>query len=303
MKKIYFFFLFLAFYAFSIQGQVKPVIDESSFKFQGDMVDGFTITIPYDKPDDVQKAWIKTIEKGSKQKAVVSGSSEIAIEQALLKAISDSTINIYSKIESTDTAVYLYSAFKMYSGDFIQSGTFSSEATRARVFLFDFAKSQYSETLKEEGKAEEGKLKDLEKELKKMINDKDGMEKKIAKYNNDILRAEDEISEYEHDLGIKQDELGDQKRGLASIPSANTEAVKEQKAAVKSVEKDKKKIYRSIKRNQKKIVGYKNKIQQLEMNIQTNLLDQEKQRERIIKQSGEVQKASARMETLKIMRL
>lgn len=303
MKKNYFSFLFLAFYAFSIQGQVKPAIDESSFKFQGDKVEGFTTTIPYVNPDDVQKSWIKAIQKGSKQKAVVSGSSEISIDQALLKAISDSTLNIYSKIESTDTAVYLFSAFKMYSGDFIQPGTFSSEATLARKFLFDFAKSQYSETLKDELKTEESKLKDLEKELKKMIKDKDGMEKEIAKYNNDILRAQDEISGYEHDLGLKQDELGDQKRGLAAIPAANTEAVKEQKAALKSVEKDKKKIYRSIKKNQKKIVGYNNKIQQLEMNIQTNLGDQEKQRERIIEQSGVVQKASARMETLKNMKL
>jgi hypothetical protein len=275
--------------------QIKPEVSETQISYQGSKINGFISSIPYAKPDDVKKAWIKTIEKGTKSKVKENGSYDISIADAELDDITDSLLNVYSMIETKDTMIYLHAAFEIGYDEYISSSSYSSEAQLVRLFLFEFAKEQYVEVIEEEFKEEEKKLKGLEKELNQLVRDKVKLEKSIEDFNNDILVANDEIRGFEYDSQVKQNEINEQKVKVGSISPSNKEALKEAESFLKDLEKEKKRIFRSIEKNQKDIVGYNSKINQAKLDIQTNINEQSKKRNEIQKQISVVGEVEARL--------
>lgn len=294
------FVLFLPVLVFS---QVKPVVIESTIDYQSGKLDGFIVSISEVKPDDVQKAWVKTLEKGTRSRADVFETYNISIIDAELDDISDSTLNAYSTIKAIDTLVILNVAFEIAPNEYISSSNYRSEAALTKLFLFDFARKQYMEVLKEKLKEEEKELKSLERDMNKAERDKEKMEKDIVAYDNDILQAEESIMDLEYDLDKKQEEIVAQKEKVSIISPSNEEFKKEAEDVLKDLEKDRKKIFRDIEKNKKDIVKFNSKIQKTELDIAENISEQEIIRQMISEQQIDVSKAEKKLRMVEEMEL
>lgn len=286
----------------NLSAQQKPEVIETAFQYQDKKAEGFKTSIPEVKPDDVEANWIKTIEKGTRSKVNSKSSYNMSLMEAKIKDVSDSVINVYSKIEASDSMVYLYSAFTM-NDDYIQSSNYSAETALVKAFLFDFAKEQYEEAIEEELKVEENYLKELEKSLNRAVKDKEKMEKDIAGYNNYILETKNEIMSLENSLEMTQESIGSQKVTVNSIPKSDKESRKEARKTLRSYESDKKKIYRSIEKLNKVIVGHENDIQQNRINIQANLKQQSELARQIQEQALVVSAVETKLINIKDMEL
>jgi hypothetical protein len=302
MKSILFFFLLLFGMGINLWSQKKPEVAETTFQYQDKKLEGFKTSIPEAKPDQVEKNWIKTIERGTRSKVDLNNTYNMSLMEARIKDVSDSVVDVFSKIEASDSMVYLYSSFVM-NDVYIKSSSYSAETALVKDFLFQFAKEQYEEAIKEELKVEETKLKDLEKELDRTVKDKEKMEKDIAGYNSDILEAKNEIMNLEHSLEMTQESLNNQKVNVNSISKTDKEARKAAESTLKGHERDKKKIYRDIEKLQKDIVDYENRIQQNRIDIQSNMTQQVNLTDQINAQSEVVQAIELKLSNLKDMRL
>lgn len=296
-------FLFTFFTGFHASGQIRPQVREAELKINGSSMNGFIVSVPYVKPDEVKKDWIRLIEKGTKSKVELYENSEILLNGANLKDISDSSMNIYSKVVSNDTASFLQAAFEIKDFGFINSGEYSTEATLIRTMMFNFARDEYSDVVEDELKSEEKTLKDLEKELDKTIQEKDKMEKEIIKYESDIMVTKDKILNLEYDLKTQQQAINDQKTTVSKISKDNKDEKKTQEEVLKDLEKEKKRIFKDIENGQKDIVEYNSKIQENKLDIIGNLSDQETLREKISGQEKIVEQIAAELKTLKDMQL
>lgn len=303
MKKTAFILSIFFFFGLSSYSQVKPEVKEGTISFQGKSYKGYTTSIPYATPDKVLKAWTKTLEKGTRSKVVNENTYEASIVGAALDDITDSLLNVYSYIESKESATLLHAAFETGPDLFISSDALSAESRLAQLFLFEFARENYAEVIEEEVKAEEKILKDMEKDLNQLVREKIRMEKAIENYNSDILVSEDKIKGLEHDLEMKQEEINKQKQKVAQTPTTNKDLMKEEKSTLKGLERDKQKIFNQIEREQKSIVKSKSDIQQNELDIITNIAEQERQRESIELQKIVVQKVEEKLLNLISMEL
>ena len=105
------------------------------------------------------------------------------------KSISENPVNILSELTDRDSVLKLTAAIELKKDVYVERATGEAELSKAKAFLFDFAKEQYVDLVNEQLKLEESKLKDLEKELGGLEKDQSGMEKDIRSSNKLIFRG------------------------------------------------------------------------------------------------------------------
>ncbi len=193
---------------------VKVKVESKNEKINGGTHSCLVVTIYDATPDDIEKEW-KDKMKGYDAK--VSGKDEIFADNALIKAISENTCDVYAYTEKiSDTETKFVVGF-LLGETWIDSK--SSSYNAAEKIVKDFAVQQSKDGIAE-------KRKDAEKALEDKKEDQTDLEKKnkdlhddITDYNEKIKKAEEDIKTNEADQAKKKTEVEEQQKVVDALKS------------------------------------------------------------------------------------
>jgi predicted nucleic acid-binding Zn-ribbon protein len=297
MKKL-FYLIGLLLVPLVLFGQKPIEVSGTEFKLGQVVYSGVQLMIPEASYELVEEMWIKALEKGTKSDVSEAQNGEITIFGAYLEATGDDPVNIYSQIIPRDSIVEMNACIELKRNEFITENTYESEFNQLKTYMQDFGKEVYTEVVKDQLKAEEDVLDDLEKELKQLQNDQEKMEKNISKEEHKIDVGEDDIRTLESDLAVKNEEIA---RAKVQLNSAGDDPVQKEtlKDALKDLEKDRKKILRSIKKERKHIVGNEADIDNTQVEIPSLVEQQNKKMQEIEQQRSRVAAFENKLENVK----
>jgi DNA repair exonuclease SbcCD ATPase subunit len=285
----------ILFLAMNLAGQKPIIVADKQIKFSHGEYPGFELTIPEVAFEDVSKSWIKKIEKGTKSK-VTTNNGEFTIFGAQIDEIYSDPINIYSSLSSRDSLVLLNVTIELKPKEFVSRSQSIKEFNKAKTYLFEFGKEHYAEVAKEQLKTEEKKLKDLEKDLGSLQNNKTKLEESIVGEEKQIQENNDEIPILKEKAQNLNTQIGSENSVLVSLK--DEEAIKEKEKYIKDLEKEKEKSLKEVENLQKKIVASNDAINRAKLEIETNLSDQSAKQAEIDLQKQVVNKAENKLNTI-----
>jgi len=295
--KIKMFFILIALVSVNVINAQKPILlNEDSLKVGANKYPAISVSIPEVEYEKTLNNWIKLQESGTRSKVVVDG-GKMSIFGANSKSISDNPINILSELTNRDSVLKLTAAIELKNAVYIERATGESELSKAKQFLFDFAKEQYLDLVNEQLKIEESKLKDLQKELGGLEKDQSGMERDIRSSNKLISSEEDRLIVLNNELTSLSAAIIEHNAEYLTMDPGE---IKDEKAKyIKGLEKQKKKAIKSIKKAENKISKADNTIGHANRTIPRNDNTQENIRSLISDQEAVVQKFSDKMNRVK----
>jgi peptidoglycan hydrolase CwlO-like protein len=281
---------------FGINAQKPVIVSEDSLKIGSSLIPGLSVTIPEADYDKTLKAWIRDLQAGTKSK-VKNENGEIQILGAKIRSISKDAISIYSKLERLDSILILYASFEISKDQYVTSTTVEPDFSKVQNFMKDFAKNQYIEVAKAQADAEEKKLKDLQRELSSLENEKSRMQKGIQNDNSSIASERENIAIQTNEMNTVSAAIVEETGLLASMEEGP--AKKEKEAQIKELEKRKKKAQNSIESSEKKISKADSDINKATGDIPRNERIQEKVKEQIVAQEAVYQKYADKLKKIR----
>jgi hypothetical protein len=211
----------------------------------------YSVDIPQVTMKDVKKDWLSYTSKSSKGKATIEN-GEFVQQSAVNKNISPNPFFLYSNLTETTAGVRLNA--RIGFNDLHQSSNITDSTQRLafQKYLHDFAVSEYKEVVTVQLKKEEHKLKDMEKDLAKLIK---GGEKSIKTINSNDRsneRADDAIAINKKDIETSSDKITEQKT-LVEITAEDPNAKKGAEKTLGNMEDDKKDLQKENESAAKKI--------------------------------------------------
>jgi len=281
---------------FGIKAQQPIIVSEDSLKIGNSLVPGLSVTIPEANYEKALKVWIRDLQAGTKSK-VVSENGEMSIFGAKIKSISSLPVNVYSKLVRLDSMLQLFASFETKKDQYIERSTGAPEYTKAFDYLKEFAKNQYMEVAKDQAGLEEKKLRDLQKELSSLENEKSRMQKSIQSNNNSIISDKENITLQNNELNIVDIASMGQDSTLAAMEEGP--AKKEKADQIKDLEKRKKKALNSIESSERKIQKSNEEINKATNEIPQNERMQERVREQVAAQEAIYQRFADKLKKIK----
>ena len=278
------------------KAQQPVVVSDDSLKIGNSLLPGLSVTIPEVNYDKTLKVWLRDLQAGTKSK-VITENGEMSIFGAKIKAISPNPINIYSKLLRLDSMLKLFVSFEKKKDMYVIRASGDADYSKAHDYLKEFAKDQYIEVAKDQADAEEKKLRDLQKELSSLENEKSRMQKSIQSDNSSILSEKDNITIQNNELANVSAALIEQNNLLATMEAGP--AQKEKADQIKELEKRKKKALNSIESSENKINRANSGIDKDNNDIPRNEKMQENVREQIIHQEAVYQKYADKLKKIK----
>lgn len=213
MKKIFLLstiFLLISTFVFS----QEIIVTETRTDIADGNKNALEVTIYKSDKKTIEKQWKRLMKDYD---ADVNSKKEIFADNALVKKISENTIDIYAKVEEgKDDEIVLYVAFDL-GGAFLSSSQHSSQFNEAKELVIEFAKTEtengFNKLIEEEEKA----LKGLESKLDRMNSDKEHLEKEIEDYKERIEKNTDEINKITKDLDEKTKEIDTQSQAIDNL--------------------------------------------------------------------------------------
>jgi len=279
-----------------INAQKPIIVSEDSLLIGKSLLPGLSVTIPEVDYDNAMKAWIRDLRTGTKSK-VVTENGEMSIFGAKIRAISQVQINVYSKLIKLDSILQLFASFETKKDQYIERYSGEPEYVKAQDFLKEFAKNQYIEVAKGQADAEEKKLRDLQRELSSLENEKSRMQKGIRTDNSNIGSEKENIITQTNELNTVNAALLEQSDLLAAMEEGPSK--KEKTEQIKELEKRKKKAQNAIESSEKKIGRADTGIDKATGDIPRNERMQEKVKEQIVAQEAVYQKYADKLKKIK----
>lgn len=211
MKKYLLLLLVVPFFASTAFAQkVKISVDEKNEKIGDGSHNCLVVTIYDANKDDVMKEWKSKMKDYN---AKVSGKDEVFADNAMIKEISDNTVDVYARAEKggNDNEVKFIVGFQM-GEDWLSSSKYPSQFKAAEKIVKDFATKMTKDAIGDKVKTAEkalGKLKDEKSDLEKKNKD---LHDDIADYQDKIKKAESDIKTNEDDQAKKQAEVDAQQK-------------------------------------------------------------------------------------------
>ena len=196
-----------------IRSQQPIIVSEDSLKIGKSLLPGLSVTIPEANYEKALKAWIKDLQAGTKSD-VVTENEEMTIFGAKLKGISPNPLNVYSRIIKLDSMLKLYVALEVKKDEYIEKASRNSEYIKVEDYIREFSKNQYIDVAKDQMDQEGDKLRDLQKELSSLENEKSKMLKSIQSDESTILNEKDNITIQNNELNSAESALREQKNLL-----------------------------------------------------------------------------------------
>ncbi len=279
----------------SLQAQPTVDVTEAPVSFSMGTQPAFTITLQDADLDEAEKV-LKKYMKDYKGKYGGSPKSEIMVDDAEIRAMSDNTVDIYIKMYEASTDVRFSAAFDL-GGAYVTSEGHPDAADAAEQVVKDYAMAYYKERTEQELDAEEDKLKDLEKELDGLIKDKDKLSKDIGSSERDIDRARQDIAENEADQDRKRAEIETQKDVIIKIADAVGDEKKEAEKTLKGLEKDLQKLEKDHEKLHEDIHDAESSIDENKREIKKNEKAQEDKKKDIDDQKKQVRDVEGRLKS------
>ncbi len=207
---------------------------EGELEFGNSKCPGIWVKIPEADAIKVKKDWKKTIEKGTKSKAIETGDE----------------ITIFG-------TVMLFASVEFSRDQFAVPET--REFENLKQGLKQFAKDQYIGIVKDQLSAEEKTLKAMEKEIASLRKDQEKLEKGIESANTTISQETYKMATSETKLGETNSSLEKQNNASESVDDANKKAFAKE---VKSLENKKKSLEKDIPASEAKIIKSKTLIEE-----------------------------------------
>jgi chromosome segregation ATPase len=280
---------------FGTNAQQPINVFEDSLKIGNSLVPGLSVTIPEAEYEKVLKSWVRDLQTGTKSK-VVTENSEMTIFGAKIRNISATPVNVYSKLTRLDSVLQLFASFELKKDVYIDRSS-GTEFTKAQDYMKEFAKNQYIDVAKAQADLEEKKLRDLQKELSTLENEKSRMQKSIQTDNSTILSEKDNITLQNNELNTVNIALTEQNELLATLEEGP--AKKEKAEQIKELEKRKKKALNSIESSENKISRSSSDIDKATNEIPRNEKMQENVREQIVMQEAVYQKYANKLKKIR----
>lgn len=297
MKTINVLILLTALANLGLNAQKPIVISEDSISFRAGSIPGVVVTIPEAAYESVQKNWVKEMESGTKSKAVYEN-GEWTIFGAILKKISPTPVNLYSKLVNQDSLVKFMAAIELKKDVYVEKETAEAELAQMKVYMKQFAKDQYTDVADAQLKAEEKKLKDLQKELSSYQKDEADLEKSIRSDEQTIKEEEGNLVVLNNELTALSTEIITQNSQYTAL--ADGSAAREEKGKyIKDLDKREKKLRNDIKSAENKISKRKDDIRDADSEIPKKQELQKEMNEKVAAQEAVVRKFESKLNTIK----
>ncbi len=275
----------------------KPIImSEDSIKIGNGMLPAISVLIPEVEYDKVLKNWTKLLETGTKSK-LMTERGEMTILGSILKSITPNAINVYSVLTDRDSALYLAASFELKKDMYIDRSSGEAELSKAKSFIFEFARQEYVDLASEELKSEENKLKDLERELGSLEKDQSGMEKSIRKSNRTIDNEREKALDLNSQLTALTQRIADERIQFTTMDEGPMK--EERDKLLKNLEKQRKRLTKSIASSERKISKAQGAIKKANNDIPRNDRIQLKYNDEINAQQAVVQRYTDKLNTIK----
>lgn len=282
-KKFTIFFIFLVPFL-GVKAQIPITVLEDSIVVGTSNLPAISVTIPEADYDKVLKLWIKELQSGTRSK-VVDDNGEMSIFGARIKSISSDPLNVYSRLNKLESMLLLVASFELKKDQYIERSGGEAEFAKATEYLKEFSKTQYVSVARDEADAEQKKLRDLEKELSSLENEKSKLQKSIQTAKNNILSEQENIVVQKNELSMVTAALDVQSRELSAMEGENP-AKKEKEQAVKDLEKRQRRATNSIESSENKIKRANSDIEKAEAEIPRNEKMQDRVKEQISTQAA-----------------
>jgi hypothetical protein len=289
-------FAFLILIPLFLNAQKKIEVTQENVTMSKGNQPAYKVIIPEANLDIVTKEWTKLIRQDTKSKVEVMG-SELNITGTLIKEIYQEPFNIYSALVGADSAVKLFAVFEIDSMFFTageNNNTLHGEKTdnAIKVFIRNFAVSQYKTAVQDKVDNEEKKLSKLNKEFEDLTKQVESDRKEIKENEQNIKNSQDAIAAYEKDNERKAAEI-DAKKEANAIIKDDPELLKVAKNQLKDLEKEKSTIENNLEKEQKNIIKYQANIDELNRAIENNLITIEHKKIEITNQEAIVKEITA----------
>jgi len=256
---------------------------------------GIQLDIPEVTVDDVQRDLERRIKNKTKSKFVKSG-NETAIQETIIKEISDTPLNFFVKVMPLDSGSRIIS-FAEDQGAFITESADADKYARFKSFVRDFGVEAYREKVADQIKLQEKALSDLEGDLNKLKKQNEKMHTDIRDNEAAIVNSEVDIKANVKQQELKDDDIIKQKSVVSSTTDKETRKLENKK--LNDLEKEKDKFRNEINSFNKKIVKSRANIENLEDEIELNLQEQELVKEKITAQRSLVKGLEGKLEKIK----
>jgi peptidoglycan hydrolase CwlO-like protein len=284
---------------YGIFAQTPILVSEDSLKIGNSLLPALSVNIPEVEYEKTLKTWIKELQSGTKSK-VITENGEMSIFGAKIKDISPNPINVYSKLIALDSMLQLVVSFELKKDQYIETKNGDANFVKAQTYLKEFSKEQYIVIAKDQADREEKKLRDLQKELSSLENEKSRYQKSIQSDNSTITSEKENIAVQNNELATVTAALLEQNNQLSTMEEGP--AKKEKEAAIKDLEKRKKKALNSIESSENRVNKSNNNIDKANGDIPRNEKMQEKLREQIADQEAVYQSYAAKVKKIKSYR-
>lgn len=202
MKKHLLLLFVLPFLTLALNAQkIKISVDEKNASIGGSSHNCLVVTIYDASKDDIEREW-KSKMKGYDAK--VSTKDDIFADNALIKAISENTCDVYARAEkgSNENETKFIVGFLLGETWLTSSNAASYKA--AEQIVKDFAKKMTQDAIADKVKAEE-------KALNKLNDEQADLAKKNKNLHDDITEYQDKIKKAEADIKTNEDEAAKKK--------------------------------------------------------------------------------------------
>ncbi len=246
-----------------IAAQTGYTIDQKkqSFGSRGEL-ETYELMILQAKKEDVTKGLVKTLEKGTRTKAVES-SEMISINKVFYEGYWLDSLSIQAIALRKENGTLLTFTFNN-NGVYVSEKTYPELHVGVKKYLKNFALNMHEDAVKNELKVEEKRLKSIEKELKSEINTEDKIRKKIQGIELDKTDKKEEIAQNKAARESKIHEIQTHKDQLATM-DGNKEARAEEKAKLKALNSELKSFKKANKKMSKSVFKMNNNIRDLEL--------------------------------------
>lgn len=296
MKSLYTLVILAGISFLTVSAQKPLQVFEDSILIGNSVIPSISVNIPEVDYDKALKTWIRDLQSGTKSK-VMTENNQMTIFGAKIKELSANPINVYSKLEKFEGELLLTAAFELKKDQYIDKSSGEAEFLKAQNYLKTFSKNLYVDLAKSQADAEEKKLKELQRELSSLENEKARMLRSIETNNTTIAQEKENIIVQNNELTTVNTLLEEHNNELASMEAGP--AQKEKMNTIKELDKRKKKAQSSIESSENKINKANSEIEKATAEIPKNESMQEKVREQIQEQEAVYQKFADKLKVIK----
>jgi hypothetical protein len=200
-----------------LSAQVEYTLDEETRAMSQGVENAFILSVQTDDVRLVESLWKDYLKDYDAKPKKVRGGDELLADDADIPGVgAGNTVDVYATFEGSGDETEIVVWFNL-GGAYLNSMDHPSRVEDGRRFLERFVIEISRELIREEMKAEEGRLKDLEKELDNLEKEKSKLLDDIAEAEETIRRAQAAIADNEEAQLARQRDIEEQKKVIEAV--------------------------------------------------------------------------------------